>query len=112
MASYKRSGGATYLPLSSSDIDAWEVQARADFVRKVFGIVFVQAVCACVFAAAPLLSAAVRHFVLTHIAMAYIALFAPLILILCARATSRVSAARMLASVGCLTRAPLLSVAA
>jgi FtsH-binding integral membrane protein len=82
----KRSGGAAYLPISVSDLDSWEAQARSDFVRKVFGLVFAQALAACAAAALPMLSPAVRDFVLTHAAMAYIALFAPLILILCARA--------------------------
>ena len=93
MASLKR--GASYLPVSTGDLDgsAWEARARSDFVAKVTGLVFVQALVACAAALAPTLSTGVRDFVLTHAAMAYIALFAPLVLILCGpgRATCRVS---------------------
>ena len=83
MASLKR--GASYLPVSTSDLvgSAWEARARSDFMAKVTSLVFVQALVACAAALAPTLSTGVRDFVLSHAAMAYIALFAPLVLILC-----------------------------
>ena len=86
MASVKRSPGspgASYLPIHSGDVAPWEVQAKADFVRKTLGIVAAQAAAACAFAAAPLLSPAVRTFVLSSPGLAYTSMLLPLLLILC-----------------------------
>lgn len=82
MASVKRSPGASYLPVHSGDVAAWEVQAKADFVRKTLGIVAAQAATACAFATAPLLSDSVRTFVLSHPGAAVAAMLLPLVLIL------------------------------
>lgn len=85
MASVKRSPGspgASYLPVHSGDA-SWEVQAKADFIRKTLGIVAAQAAAAVAFAAAPLLSPAVRTFVLSSPGLAYTSMLLPLLLILC-----------------------------
>ena len=83
MESVKRSPGASYLPVHSGEVASWEVQAKADFVRKTLGIVAAQAATACAFAAAPLLSPAVRTFVLSSPGLAYTSMLLPLLLILC-----------------------------
>ena len=85
MASVKRSSGASYLPVHAGDVAPWELTAKADFVRKTLGIVTAQAAAASCFAAAPLLSPAVRTFVLSHPGAAYAASLLPLLLILCVR---------------------------
>lgn len=81
LATMKRSG-ASYLPLSSGDVAQWEVEAKAAFLRRVLGSVSLQAAAACAFATAPLLSPAVRTFVLSHPGVAYAAMLLPLLLLL------------------------------